>query len=373
MSAAGRASANGRVGVGIIGAGVISTQYLTNLTTFADIEVLFIADLDTERARERAEEFGVPGHGSVAELLATAEVEVVLNLTLPSVHVEVGEQIVAAGKHIWSEKPLALDRASGRALLQAAETAGVRVACAPDTMLGASFQTALRTASSGRIGDVLNALVLLQSPGPESWHPSPEFLFDVGAGPLFDIGPYYLTALVHLLGPVARVSATSSIARPTRVIGSGPKAGTEFDVNVPTHHAALIEFAGGGAAQAVFSFESSIRRTLLELTGTSGSMVVPDPNGFDKPTDVWELGAAEAEVIEAVGSRATRGIGVVELARAIRAGVPERASGELAYHVLDVMISIAEAAETRQAVELASTAVVPPLLPEGWDPAAATL
>ena len=364
---------SGKVGVGLIGAGVISSQYLTNLTTFADLDVLFIADLDTDRARERAEEFGIPGHGTVTELVATPEVEIVVNLTVPSAHVAVGETIVAAGKHVWSEKPLALDRSGGRALLEAAEAAGVRVACAPDTMLGASFQTALRTVRSGRIGDVLNALVLLQSPGPESWHPSPEFLFDVGGGPLLDIGPYYLTALVHLLGPVARVSATSSIARPTRVIGSGPKAGTSFPVNVPTHHGALLEFAGGAAAQAVFSFESSIRRTLLELTGTAGSMVVPDPNGFDKPTEVWEAGAEQAEVIDAVGSSATRGVGVVDLARAIRTGERERASGELAYHVLDVMISIAEAAESHRAVELASTVEVPPLLPEGWDPAAATL
>lgn len=364
---------SGKVGVGIIGAGVISSQYLTNLTSFADVDVVFIADLDTDRARERAEEFGVPRCGTVTELLATAEVEIVVNLTVPSAHVAVGETIIAAGKHVWSEKPLALDRSGGRALLAAAEAAGVRVACAPDTMLGASFQTALRTVRSGAVGDLLNALVLLQSPGPESWHPSPEFLFDVGGGPLLDIGPYYLTALVHLLGPVARVSATSSISRPTRVIGSGPKAGTSFPVNVPTHHGALIEFAGGAAAQAVFSFESSIRRTVLELTGTSGSVVVPDPNGFDKPTEVWRLGADEAEVIDAVGSTATRGVGVVELARAIRAGEPERASGELAYHVLDVMISIAEAAESRQAVEIGSTVTVPPLLPEGWDPAAATL
>lgn len=364
---------SGKVGVGIIGAGVISSQYLTNLTSFADVEVLFIADLDTGRARERAEEFGVPGHGTVEQLLATAEVEIVVNLTVPSAHVAVGETIIAAGKHVWSEKPLALDRSGGQALLEAAESAGVRVACAPDTMLGASFQTALRTVRAGRIGDVLNGLVLLQSPGPESWHPSPEFLFDVGGGPLLDIGPYYLTALVHLLGPVARVSATSSIARPTRVIGSGPKAGTSFPVNVPTHHGALIEFAGGAAVQAVFSFESAIRRTLLELTGTSGSMAVPDPNGFDKPTEVWELGATEPAVIDAVGSRATRGVGVVELARAIRADEPERASGQLAYHVLDVMISIAEAAESGAAVQIASTATVPPLLPEDWDPAAATL
>ncbi len=258
MSAAGPSSATGRVGVGIIGAGVISTQYLTNLTTFADVEVLFIADLDTERARERAEEFGVPGHGTVAELLATAEVEVVVNLTIPSVHVEVGEQIVAAGKHVWSEKPLALDRDGGRALLQAADRAGVRVACAPDTMLGASFQTALRTVRSGRIGDVLNALVLLQSPGPESWHPSPEFLFDGGAGPLFDIGPYYLTALVHLLGPVARVTGYA-----TRF----GRATLAEDVV-----SASFELESGALGTGLWSYGTRESRDEVRILGTEGSL-----------------------------------------------------------------------------------------------------
>ncbi|UFU03674.1 Gfo/Idh/MocA family oxidoreductase [Ruania suaedae] len=363
----------GRVGVGVIGAGVISTQYLKNLTIFPDLEVLFIADLDVERARAQAQEFGVPGHGTVAELLAHEGVEIVLNLTIPAVHAEVGQQIVAAGKHQWSEKPLALDRPSGRQLLESARAAGLRVACAPDTVLGAGLQTTIRELRAGRIGTPLNGLVLFQVPGPESWHPSPEFLFDTGAGPLFDIGPYYLTALVHLLGPVTRVSATASTARPVRVIGSGPKAGTQFPVNVPTHHSALIEFESGAAAQAVFSFESEIRRTLLEVTGTTGAVVVPDPNTFEGSTAWWAPAAKEAEQIPAVGSTTTRGTGVVELARAIRSGRPERASGEIAFHVLDVMISIAEAASTRSSIELTSSVTVPEPLPIDWDPTAGTL
>ncbi|SEE88930.1 Gfo/Idh/MocA family protein [Ruania alba] len=364
---------SGKVGVGIIGAGVISTQYLKNLTSFSDLEILFIADLDVERARAQAEEFGVPGHGTVADLLAVDQVEIVVNLTIPAVHAEVGQQIVAAGKHQWSEKPLALDRASARALLDSAAAAGLRVACAPDTVLGAGLQTTFREIRSGRIGTPLNALVLLQNPGPESWHPSPEFLFDVGAGPLFDIGPYHLTALVHMLGPVTRVSATHSTARTTRVIGSGPKAGTEFPVNVPTHHSALIEFASGASAQAVFSFESTINRAKLEVTGTDGAFEVPDPNKFDGPTVYWAPGTKEASDIEAVGATSTRGTGVLELARAIRAGEPERASGEIAFHVLDVMIAISEAAASGTAVEVTSTVTVPDSLAEDWDPAAATL
>ncbi len=363
----------GRVGVGVIGAGVISTQYLKNLTIFPDLEVLFIADLDVERAQAKAEEFGVPGHGTVADLLAVDEVEIVVNLTIPAVHAEVGQQIIAAGKHQWSEKPLALDRASGRQLLESAEAAGLRVACAPDTVLGSGLQTTIRELRAGRIGTPLNGLVLFQTPGPHSWHPSPEFLFDVGGGPLFDIGPYYLTALVHLLGPVASVSASASTAQATRVIGAGPKAGTEFPVNVPTHHSALIQFESGAAAQAVFSFESEIKRTLLEVTGSAGSVVVPDPNTFEGATTLWAPGAGEAEEIPSAGVTTTRGTGVVELARAIRAGEAERASGEIAFHVLDVMISIDEAATAGTAVEVASTVTVPDALPTEWDPTAATL
>ncbi|UFU07012.1 Gfo/Idh/MocA family protein [Ruania halotolerans] len=362
-----------KVGVGVIGAGVISSQYLKNLTAFSDLEVLFIADLDVDRARAQAAEFGVPGHGTVAELLAVDDVEIVVNLTIPAVHAEVGQLIIAAGKHQWSEKPLALDRTSARGLLDSAAAAGLRVACAPDTILGAGFQTTLRQIRSGRIGTPLNALVLFQAPGPESWHPSPEFLFDVGGGPLFDIGPYYLTALVHLLGPITRVSATHSTARPVRTIGSGPKAGTEFGVHVPTHHSALIEFESGAAAQAVFSFESDIRRTLLEVTGSAGAFVVPDPNTFEGSTVFWSPGAKDAEEIAAVGATTTRGTGVLELARAIRSGEPERASGEIAFHVLDVMISITEAAASGASVDVTSTVTVPAALAETWDPTAATL
>ena len=363
----------GPVGVGVIGAGVISHQYLENLTRFPDVNVLFVADLDVERAKVQAETFGVPRGGTVAELLAVPEIEIVVNLTIPAAHVQVGEQILAAGKHVWSEKPFALDRETGHRLLDEAARLGLRVASAPDTILGAGLQNAQRTIEAGRIGTPRNGLVLFQSPGPESWHPSPEFLFDVGAGPLFDMGPYYLTALVQLLGPVARAKGTSSTSRQTRVIGSGPRAGTEFDVRVPTHHGALLEFASGAAAQVTFSFESHLKRTLLEVTGADGTLVLPDPNTFDGASHLWSAGAEEAEVLEATGSTFSRGTGVLELARAIRADRPERARGELAYHVLDVMISIGESAEAGRAVDVLSTAVVPDTLPTDWDPTASTL
>jgi predicted dehydrogenase len=365
-------SRSGPVGVGVIGAGVISGAYLENLTTFPDLKVLFVADLDFDRARSQAEKFGVPGFGSVEELLAIDEIEIVVNLTIPAVHAEVGHRALAAGKHVWSEKPFALDRESGRALLEDAHERGLRVACAPDTILGAGLQSAQRLLDSGRVGPALSGIALCQGPGPESWHPNPEFLFDVGAGPLFDLGPYYLTAFVQLFGPVARVHAASSTSRTTRTIGSGPKAGIAFAVNVPTQHSALLEFESGQTLMLVISFESEIERTQIEVTARDGALALPDPNQFIGATTVFER-ATEPEVVEEQGPAYGRGMGVLDLARSIRRGVPERASGELAYHVLDVMVSIAESAQTRDSVSVASTTARPKPLPADWNPQFVTL
>lgn len=364
----------GRVGVGVIGAGVISDQYLSNLTVFPDVEVRFIADIDLPRAAAQAEKWGVPGSGTVEELLADDDIEIVVNLTIPAAHVEVALQALAAGKHVWGEKPYALDRSSAAELRDAARAAGKTVSVAPDTFLGAGLQTALRTIRDGRIGKPLNGLTLFQSPGPESWHPSPEFLFAYGAGPLFDIGPYYITTLVQTFGPVKKVTATASKSRATRTIGSGPKAGTEFPVEVPTNHSALIEFEDGGSAQSVFSFESDRGRTgVVEIAGETGTVVFPDPNNFDGDTELYALGSEEPETIPAVGSTYSRGTGVVDLARSLRAGDENRVPGALAFHVLDVMVSIAEAAERGEAVLVESTVSPSQTLPEGWDPAEQTL
>ncbi|SBN64094.1 Predicted dehydrogenase [Curtobacterium sp. 9128] len=364
----------GPVGVGVIGAGVISDQYLSNLTVFPDVKVHFIADIDLPRAAAQAEKWGVAGSGTVEELLAIDDIEIVVNLTIPAAHVEVALQVLAAGKHVWGEKPYALDRSSAAQLRDAAAAAGKTVSVAPDTFLGAGLQTALRTIRDGRIGTPLNGLTLFQSPGPESWHPSPEFLFAYGAGPLFDIGPYYITTLVQAFGPVAKVTATSSKSRATRTIGSGPKAGTEFPVEVPTNHSALIEFENGGSAQSVFSFESDRGRTgFVEIAGETGTVVFPDPNNFDGDTELYALGSEEPETIPAVGSTYSRGTGVVDLARSLRAGEENRVPGALAFHVLDVMVSIAESAERGEAVLVESTVAPSPTLPEGWDPAEQTL
>ena len=364
----------GPVGVGVIGAGVISGTYLENMTAFADLEVLFVADLDLARAQAQAEAYGVASHGTVDELLARDDIEIVVNLTIPAVHTEVGERIIAAGKHVWSEKPLALDHDSGAALLAAASAAGLRVACAPDTVLGAGIQTAMRAIQRGDIGDPLTATTMFHVPGPDAWHPNPEFLFALGAGPLFDMGPYYVTTLVHAFGSASRVGAVSSRSQAVRTIGSGPRAGVEFPVQVPTHHAAVISFEGGQSAQSTFSFQNALPRAgFVEISGTDGTLVLPDPNTFEGDSTLWRFGHDEPTTIPATGSTYGRGSGVLDLARAIRAGVPERASGAVAAHVLDVLLAVSAAAESGQVVDVPSSIPQPVPLPEDWNPAAATL
>ncbi|MCU1407442.1 MAG: oxidoreductase [Glaciihabitans sp.] len=364
----------GVVGVGIIGAGFISTQYLENLVRFHDVQVRFIADIDLSRAEAQATAFGIAGHGTVAELLGRDDIEIVINLTIPAVHVEVGRQIIAAGKHVWSEKPIALDAASATELLHEASAAGLRVACAPDTVLGGGIQSALRAIARGDIGKPLTATTMFHVPGPNSWHPNPEFLFSLGGGPLFDMGPYYVTTLVHAFGAAARVSAVSSTSHAVRSIGSGPRAGETFPVEVPTHHAALISFEGGQSAQSTFSFQNALPRMgFVEISGTEGTIVLPDPNMFDGDSTLWLFGRDEPTTLKATGSFFGRGSGVLDLARAIRGGDTERASGAVAAHVLDVLLAISAAAETGQTLDVASTVDKPAPLPESWDPAEASL
>ncbi|MFC4031979.1 Gfo/Idh/MocA family protein [Streptomyces polygonati] len=365
--------AGGPVGVALIGAGVISTQYLTALSTFPDVRVLAVADLDVERARAAAREHQVPEAGDVASVLAIPEVEIVVNLTIPAAHAEVAAAALAAGKHVYGEKPLALDPSDGAKILAEAQSRGLRVGSAPDTFLGAGLQSAARALAAGVIGTPVSATAVTQGPGPERWHPSPEFLYQYGAGPLFDIGPYYLTALVALFGPVTRVAATARQARARRVIGSGPKAGTEFTVEVPTHVHALLDFAGGPSASATFSFDSAVPRRMIEITGTEGTLSLPDPNTFDGPLRVRAFGEEEWRELPVTGTTAGRGIGVLDMARAIRGGTPHRASGELAQHVLELMTSVTNSAEQHGFVELASRAPDVRTLPDDWNPVAATL
>ena len=364
----------GPVGIGLIGAGTISAEYLTHLTSFPDVQVHIVGDLFPEAAAARAAEFGVPASGTAEDVLAHPDVEIVVNLTIPTAHAEVSRRIVGAGKHVWTEKPITTDQADATALLEAAREAGVRVGGAPDTVLGAGIQTALRTLRDGAIGTPASALTLFQSPGPESWHPNPAFLFQEGAGPLYDIAPYYTSTLVLALGPVVSVSAVGSRAREQRTIGSGPKAGEVFDVTVPTQVAALLRFASGQNATVLLSFDSPHARTgFVEVYGTEATLSFPDPNVFEGDSALTPYRAEEARPVPATGATAGRGLGVLEMARALRAGVPHRAQGEIAAHVLDVMVGIETAIAEDRIVEIGSTFDEVEPMPADFDPHAATL
>jgi predicted dehydrogenase len=366
--------AGGPVGVAVVGCGTISDEYLRNMTSFPDLNVVFCADIDVDRAKTKAAEYGVPDVGNTAQALDHPDVEIVVNLTVPAAHAEVSAMAIAAGKHVWVEKPLALDTATGRALLEQAAEAGMRVGCAPDTLLGAGLQTSRRIIESGRIGAPQTALALFQVPGPERWHPAPQFLFQVGGGPLFDMGPYYLTTLASLLGPAHSVAAVAGRSRDQRVVGRGPQAGTTFDVEVPTHVSALISYVGGQSATIVLSFDSPLRRNgFIEVTGTEATLSLPDPNRFDGDVKSQTADDEDWTVTPASGATAGRGLGVLDLARSLRAGQPHRATGELALHVLDIMESIARSAQAGTFEPVRSTFTVPATLPAGWDPTAPTL
>ncbi|HEX4815066.1 MAG TPA: Gfo/Idh/MocA family oxidoreductase [Nonomuraea sp.] len=364
---------SGPVGVALVGAGVISGQYLRNLTSFPDVRVLGVADLDTERAAAAAREHGVPVSGPLAAVLDLPEVELVVNLTVPSAHMAVALESLRAGKHVYGEKPFAMDPDEGAKILAEAANLGLRAGGAPDTFLGAGLQSAAHALRSGLIGEPVGVAAATQSLGPESWHPNPEFFYQPGGGPLFDLGPYYLTALVSLLGPVARVAATTRRARDQRVVGSGPKAGKIFPVDVPTHVNALLDFPGTATASATFSFDSAVNRRMIEIIGTEGALSLPDPNTFEGPLLVRGPRDTDWRELPVSGTTASRGIGVLDMARSIRAGTPHRASGELAYHVLELMAAIADSGERAEFRPVASTLAAPEPLPAGWDPYAATL
>lgn len=365
---------SGPVGVGIIGAGTISNEYLDNLTRFPDVAVHAIGDIFPEAAEAQAAKYKIDAHGGVDTVLQHPDVELVVNLTIPAAHVEVATAALRAGKHVWSEKPFSLDRPSGIQLLKEADSAGLRLGCAPDTFLGAGLQTARRMIENGDIGTPLTALTLVQSPGPESWHPNPAFLFQDGAGPLFDIGPYYLTTLVQTFGPIAKVAAMGSKSRTHRTIGSGPKAGEVFEVTTPTHVSALAEFESGAASQSVLSFDSPLPRAgFVEVTGTEATMSFPDPNMFTGQIRVHRLGSDDWVTVDAAGADSGRGTGTLEMARAIRSGTPHRAPGTLAYHVLDAMVSVNDSLQSSEFIDVESTTQPVEPLPGDWDPFEATL
>lgn len=354
------------VGVGVVGCGVISEMYLKNMCGYESLDVVACADLDLARAKARAAQFGVPKACSVPELLADPAIDVVVNLTVPGAHAEVAQAAVEAGKSVYNEKPLTIERADARKLLETARERNVRVGGAPDTFLGGGLQTCRALVDAGRIGQPVAGTAFMLSHGPESWHPNPDFFYGYGGGPLLDMAPYYLTALINLVGSVRRVSGSARASFPERTITAKARAGQIIPVEIATHIAAVLDFADGTIATLVTSFDVWASETpKLELHGATASMSLPDPNTFGGPIRVRDAGAKEWDDVPVTRgfTEDSRGLGVKDMAEALRAGQPHRASGDLAYHVLDVMHSILDASRDGRAVELASTCERPAPLP----------
>ena len=355
--------------VGIIGCGNISGIYLKNCQqTFEILEIAACADLIPERAQAQAEAYGVARACSVAELLADPKIEIVINLTTPQSHFSVAMQAVQAGKSVHNEKPLALTRDEGQRLLKAAAGRGVRVGGAPDTFLGGGHQTCRKLIDDGWIGEPIGMTAFMLCHGHESWHPSPAFYYQIGGGPMFDMGPYYLTALVNMMGPIHRVSGEAAVTFPQRTITSKPLYGTVVDVETPTHIASTLQFESGAVGTIITSFDVwSSQLPPIEIYGTEGSLAVPDPNGFGGPVRVRRAGDAEWREVPLSHGYAenSRGVGVADMAYALRSGRPHRASGSLAYHVLDVMHATLDSPREGRHIEVESTCERPAALPMG--------
>ena len=358
-----------RVGVGIIGCGNISEAYLKAAGTFPIIDVRSVADLRPEAARASANAFGLTAT-TVGELLADPGIDIVVNLTVPAAHVEVGLRAIEAGKHVHSEKPLGLGTKEARILLDCAADRGLRVGCAPDTFLGGAHQTCRKLLDEGAIGRPVAATAFFMCPGHERWHPNPAFFYAAGGGPMLDMGPYYITDLVNLLGPVEQVAGMTARSRDRREITSQPLAGQTIQVDIATHVAGTLRFVCGAVATIAMSFDvPQHRHAPIELYGTEATLLVPDPNRFGGTIEIGRNKTWDERIVEHIYADGNyRIIGVADLAHAIRSGRPHRASGELAYHVLEVMEAFQTSSENGAHVTIESRPERPAMLPTDLAP-----
>lgn len=357
----GAAIRKGRLGmtpvkVGVIGCGNISAAYLKAAKAFPILDIVALADMNPAAAETRAAEFDLAPR-SVQKTLADPSIEIILNLTVPKAHVEVGLSAIAAGKHVYSEKPLGVTVAEARRLMEAARAKGLSVGAAPDTFLGGGQQRARQCLDEGRIGAPVGGTAFFLCPGHERWHPNPGFYYLAGGGPMLDMGPYYITALVNLLGPVAEVVGVATRPRAERKITSEPLNGQRIPVEVATHVTGIMRFVSGAAVSVTMSFDVlSHKHIPLEIYGETGSLIAPDPNTFGG--DV-RLSTTRGQWRRVTNDRPYadanyRILGLADMAQAIRTGRPHRASGELAFHALETMEAFQRSSDTGAAIAIAS-------------------
>ncbi|MBG0768161.1 MAG: Gfo/Idh/MocA family oxidoreductase [Spirochaetaceae bacterium] len=353
-----------KLNVAIIGLGKISGIYLENLTGMfkKHVELVGVVDLVQERAKEVAETYQIKQYTSVEELLGDPSVELVLNLTTPQSHFALCKQVLEAGKHVYVEKPLSLTTEEASQLVALANEKHLVLGGAPDTFLGSGIQTCRKLIDDGWIGRPVAASAFMMNHGHESWHPAPEFYYQAGGGPLFDMGPYYITALINLLGPVQSVAGYAKKSFSERLITSEPKNGTSIRVEVDTHIASLLQFHSGCIATLVTSFDvwnHSMPR--IEIYGTEGSLRVPDPNTFGGPISYCRMGEKEWTDMPLLFDypENSRGLGIADIAEALESGSEHRANGDVTRHVVDVMESILKASREHVQILLSSTCKQP--------------
>lgn len=344
-----------RVRVGVIGTGAISGAYLGMAKNFPIVEIAAVSDIDLDAARKKAQEFQIPRVCSVDEMLKDDSLEIILNLTIPKAHVPIAMRAIEAGKHTYAEKPLGVDREEGRKLLEFAKEKGKRIGCAPDTFMGAGVQTARKLIDDGAIGKPVAFTAFMMCRGHEHWHPNPQFYYEKGGGPMFDMGPYHLTALLNLLGPVKRIGGMAGIEIADRTITSEPKKGTKISVQTPDHVCGMMEFEGGPIGTIIQTFAtrfaefSGANKQPITIFGTDGTLRVPDPNQFDGPVHIRMAGEEEwREAPHTFVKGYGRSVGLADMAYAIRSGRAHRCSGEQAFAVLDLMSGFLDSSDRGQ-------------------------
>ncbi|QFT90528.1 1,5-anhydro-D-fructose reductase [Bacillus sp. THAF10] len=355
--------------VGIIGTGTISGIYLEAPAKFDILQIVAVADLDIERAKAKANDYHIEKVYSVEEMLADPEIEMIINLTIPKAHYEVTLAALNAGKHVFVEKPLTLEVEEGRKIVELAKQKDLRIGFAPDTFLGGALQTCRKLIDEGAIGRPLAATGFMLNSGPEGWHPAPDFYYQKGGGPMFDMGPYYLTAFIHLLGPISRVTGSAQSGYPERTVTREEDYGRKISVETPTHVAGILDFENGAVGTIITSFDvkGGTELPCMEIHGTKGTLSVPDPNNFGGVVRVRAVGEHEFKSVPLSHgySENSRGIGAADMAHAIRANRPHRANGQLALQVLEVMHGIHESSIEGKHVHISHKCDRPAALPNG--------
>lgn len=353
--------------VGVIGCGNISGIYLENSKRFTEFNIVAVADIDMSKAQAAADSYNIEKVMTVDEILTSGEIDIILNLTIPKAHTEICLRAIENKKHVYTEKPLSIAFEDGKKIIEAAKDNGVRVGGAPDTFLGWSIQKAAQLIEDGAIGRVVSGSATMLTLGPAKWHSNPDFWYQVGGGPMYDMGPYYLTALVSMLGPVKKIAGMAKLSYSEIEIANGERSGEKIPVEVPTHVDGMLEFECGVVVNITTGFDTpSTKVPNIELRGTEGTLAMPDPNYFNRPLEIQKSSHEWDEILPERDEKDNlRGIGLADMAKSIEGHLLHKASGDLTLHVLEIMYGVHKSSEEGMHYVMETTCEKPSLLDKG--------